>query len=177
MYVAKDILCDIREYRKQVLFLVYVYPSHHYAYWAKELPDAELPWGSFGENFTAEGLAEDAVCIGDEFQIGGIRVVVTEPRMPCIKLAIRFGRADMLKRFLKSQRTGFYLGVVEEGQVRVGDAWERVSEDPAGLTVADVTSLYTTEKSTRDLLHRAISVAALPASWREYFEHQLEKLS
>ena len=155
---------------------VYVYPSQHYAYWAKELPDADLPWGSFGENFTAEGVAEDAVCIGDEFRIGGIRVVVTEPRMPCVKLAIRFGRADMLKKFLKSQRTGFYFGVVEDGQVRAGDELERVSEHPDGLTVADVTRLYTTEKTNTDLLRKAVSVAALPESWRGYFEHQLERL-
>ncbi len=155
---------------------VYVYPSQHYAYWAKELPDADLPWGSFGENFTAEGVAEDAVCIGDEFRIGGIRVVVTEPRMPCVKLAIRFGRADMLKKFLKSQRTGFYFGVVEDGQVRAGDELERVSEHPDGLTVADVTRLYTTEKTNTDLLRKAVSVAALPESWRGYFKHQLERL-
>jgi len=155
---------------------VYVYPSQHYAYWAKELPDADLPWGSFGENFTAEGVTEDAVCIGDEFWVGGIRVVVTEPRMPCVKLALRFGRADMLKRFLKSQRTGFYFGVVEEGEVQAGDELERVSEHPAGLTVADVTRLYTTEKTNTGLLRKALSVAALPESWREYFEHQLERL-
>ena len=86
---------------------VYVYPRRHYDYWRFELGDSELAWGGFGENFTADGVEEETVCIGDEFQVGSARVVVTEPRMPCFKLGIRFGRADMLKLFLKSSAPAF----------------------------------------------------------------------
>ncbi len=155
---------------------VYVYPSQHYDCWRAELGDNELPWGSFGENFTVEGVDEETVFIGDEFRVGSARVVVTEPRMPCSKLVMRFKRADMVKRFLKSQRTGFYFGVVEEGEVQAGDRLGRVVEHPSGLRVADVTRLYTSERKNRTLLKKAISVAALPESWRGYFKHQLETL-
>jgi MOSC domain-containing protein YiiM len=155
---------------------VYVYPTRHYDYWRRELGERELTWGSFGENFTVEGVDEEAVSIGDEFRVGSARVIVTEPRMPCFKLEIRFGRADMVKRFLKSQRPGFYFGVVEEGMVQAGDHLERVAEHPDGLRVADVTRLYTTEKTNEALLLKAISVEALPVSWRVSFEHQLERL-
>ncbi len=155
---------------------VYVYPSEHYEFWKRELPDAELPWGSFGENLTVTGLDEDDVCVGDEFRVGTARVVVTEPRMPCVKLAIRFGRADMLKRFLKSQRTGFYFCVVEEGRLQADDELKPLSKHPDRLAVSDVTRLYTTERSNVDLLRKAISVSALPEEWSSYFAHQLEKL-
>ena len=88
---------------------VYLYPVEHYAYWRRELPDMELPWGMFGENLTTEGLLEDGVNIGDRFRVGSAEVVVTQPRMPCQKLAIRFGRSDIIKRFLASGRTGLYV--------------------------------------------------------------------
>ncbi len=155
---------------------VYVYPSEHYAFWRDELPEVELGWGHFGENLTPEGLDEESVCIGDEFRVGTAKLVVTEPRMPCFKLGIRFGMADMLKRFLKSQRTGFYFGIVEEGEVQAGDGMELLAKHPDGLPVADVTRLYTTEKRNAALLRKAISVAALPESWRGFFARQLEKL-
>ena len=155
---------------------VYVYPTQHYDYWRGELPDVEFGWGHFGENLSVDGMDEESIYIGDEFSVGTARVVVTEPRMPCFKLSIRFGRADMPKRFLQSQRTGFYFGVVEEGQVQACDALERLSKHPEGLAVADVTSLYTTERGNIALLKKAISVTALPDSWTGYFEHQLERL-
>ena len=155
---------------------VYVYPIQHYTYWREELPDVDLGWGHFGENFTVDGMEEDSIYIGDEFSVGTARVVVTEPRMPCFKLSVRFGRADMPKRFLQSQRSGFYFGVVEEGEVQAGDALELLSKHPDGLAVADVTRLYTTERGNIALLKKAISVTALPDSWSGYFEHQLERL-
>ncbi len=155
---------------------VYVYPVQHYTYWRGELPDVDFGWGHFGENFTVDGMDEESIYIGDEFGVGTTRLVVTEPRMPCFKLGVRFGRADMPKRFLQSQRTGFYFGVVEEGEVQAGDALELLSKHPEGLTVADVTSLYTTERGNIALLKKAISVTALPDSWSGYFEHQLERL-
>ncbi len=154
----------------------YVYPLQHYDYWRKELPELDYSWGNFGENFTIDGIDEESVYVGDEFRIGSAQVVVTEPRMPCFKLGIRFGRADMVKRFLSSQRTGFYFGVVEEGQVQAGDELELLNKHPDQLSVADVTRLYSTEKTNEKLLKKAISVLALPQSWRGYFEHQLAKL-
>src|SRR4051794_13336440 len=121
---------------------VYVYPAEHYEYWRRELPGADLPWGVFGENLTTEGLLED-VRIGDRFRVGSAEFVVTQPRMPCYKLGIRFGRPDILKRFLQSGRTGFYFSVSKEGEVGPGDPIEPVARGDDGLTVADVVSLYT----------------------------------
>ena len=155
---------------------VYAYPVQHYTYWRGELPDVDFGWGHFGENFTVDGMDEDSICIGDEFSVGTARLVVTEPRMPCSKLSARFGRADMPKRFLKSQRTGFYFGVVEEGEAQAGDAVELLSKHPDGLSVADVTRLYTTERDNVELLKKAIAATALPESWGGFFEHQLERL-
>jgi len=154
----------------------YVYPQEHYSYWKEQLPDIDLPFGMFGENFTTEGLDEESICIGDRFSIGKAQVVVTEPRMPCSKLAIKFKRYDMQKRFLKSQRTGFYFGVLDEGEVEAGNNIALISRHSAGLTVAEVTRLYSTERNNMDLLAKAIAVEALPESWRGYFQHQLQKL-
>jgi len=156
---------------------VYVYSTEHYDYWRRELDDSDLSWGGFGENFTVDAMNEEEMCLGDEYRVGSARLVVTEPRMPCSKLAVRFERADMLKRFLASQRTGFYFGVVDEGVVQAGDRLERVAEHPDRLRIADVTRLYTTEKANEELLRRAIAVPVLPESWRGYFEHQLARLT
>jgi MOSC domain-containing protein YiiM len=156
---------------------VYAYPVEHYDYWRKELPNLDLPWGMFGENFTVEGLFEDRVNIGDRFRIGTAEVMVTQPRMPCYKLGIRFGRADMVKRFLASRLSGLYFSVVQEGEVGTGDAIELVSRDENQVTVADITRLFVREIADSDLLYRAIQVQALPPSWRDYFQQQLEKYS
>jgi MOSC domain-containing protein YiiM len=155
---------------------VYVYPTQHYAFWRTELPDVEFGWGHFGENFSVESLDERSIFIGDEYRVGTARVVVTEPRMPCFKLGIRFDMADMPKRFLQSGRSGFYFGVVEEGEVQAGDALEQLSTHPDGLTIADVTDLYTTEKGNVALLRKAIGATALPDSWKGYFANRLERL-
>jgi MOSC domain-containing protein YiiM len=117
---------------------VYAYPAEHYDYWRKELPDMNLPWVMFGENLTTEGLLENAVHIGDRFRIGTTEVMVTEPRMPCYKLGIKFGRDDIIKRFLASGRTGFYFAVLQEGEVGAGDAIELISRDKNNVTVADI---------------------------------------
>ena len=117
---------------------VYAYPSEHYAFWRNQLPDAELSWGAFGENLTIEGLLEPEVMIGDRIEIGSAAFVVTQPRMPCFKLGIRFGRDDIIKRFLRSGRTGFYLAVVREGEVGSGDSIEVAARDPRGVSIADV---------------------------------------
>ena len=156
---------------------VYVYPLQHYACWREELAPVDLAYGSFGENLTVEGVDEEETCIGDEFRVGTAHLYVTEPRMPCFKLGIRFDREDIVKRFLESQRSGFYFGIVEEGQVQAGDSLELLTRHPDGLKVADVTRLYPSEKGNIELLRKAVSVQALPRTWKSYFEHQLEKLN
>jgi MOSC domain-containing protein YiiM len=151
---------------------VYVYPFEHYDYWRSELPDTELTLGIFGENFTTTGLREEDVNIGDRFQIGTVNLMVTQPRMPCYKLGIRFGRPDMVKRFLASRRTGFYFRVLQEGEVGAGDTLELVSRDEHHITVADITQLYVREQDNPELLHQAAQLEALPESWRDYFQQQ-----
>jgi len=153
---------------------VYAYPSEHYGFWRSQLPEIELSWGVFGENFTTEGLEEESVHIGDVFQLGTARLIVTEPRMPCFKLGIRLGRDDMVERFLRAQRLGFYLGVQEEGRVQAGDPFELVSADPQRLTVADVTRLFTTAKDDVELLTKAVATSALAERHREHFERRLD---
>ena len=152
---------------------VYCYPFEHYDYWRRELPGQALPWGSFGENLTTEGLLEPDVRIGDRFRAGSTELVVTQPRMPCFKLGIRFGRDDMVKLFLHSGRSGFYLAVVREGEVAAGDPIERMGRDDHGVTVADIANLYARDKDNQDLLRRAVEVPALPESWKEYFRDRL----
>lgn len=156
---------------------VYAYPSEHYEYWKHELPEMRLPWGMFGENFTTAGLFESELNIGDKFRVGSAIVMVTEPRMPCYKLGIRFDRSDIVKRFLASERTGFYFSVLQEGEVGVGDPIELIEESKGSVKVSDVTALYTHEKRNIGLLRRAIEVEALPESWKSYFQHRLQKLT
>jgi MOSC domain-containing protein YiiM len=156
---------------------VYVYPSEHYEYWKRELPEVELRWGMFGENFTSAGLFESELNIGDKFAVGSAAVIVTEPRMPCYKLGIRFGRPDMVKRFLASERTGFYFAVLQEGEIGVGDPLQLIERNDRSVTVSDITQLYTREKHNVQLLRRAIAVEALPESWRSYFRERLQKLT
>lgn len=153
----------------------YAYPSEHYGYWRGELPDAELPWGMFGENFTTEGLDESSVNIGDRFRIGVAEVLVTQPRMPCYKLGIKFARTDILKRFLASGRTGFYFSVEREGEVASGDSVELLARDKNNVTVADITRLYSRDRGDFDTMRRAVEVEALPDSWRQHFRQQLSK--
>src|SRR5204862_2082364 len=152
---------------------VYVYPSEHYAYWRAELPGADLPWGAFGENFTTEGLLEEHVRIGDRLRVGSAEFVVTQPRMPCFKLGIRFDRPDIVKRFLRARRTGFYLSVLVEGEVTAGDSIEFLARGENGITVADIISLYRTDATTQELLRRATELASLPKAWRDYFRKRL----
>ena len=155
---------------------VYVYPIEHYPFWKSELPDIDLPWGMFGENFTTEGMLEMEISIGDKFRIGSAEVMVTQPRMPCYKLGIRFGRADMIKRFLVSERTGFYFSVLKEGDVGAGDEFEVIEQKNSSVRVVDITRLYSSDRTNLDLLRRAVATQALPISWRSYFEERLRKL-
>ncbi len=155
---------------------VYNYPSEHYAYWRKELPGTDLPWGAFGENLTTEGLLEENVRIGDRLRVGSAEFVVTQPRLPCFKLGIRLGRPDVLKRFLHSGRTGFYFAVAVEGEVGAGDSIEYVAQAHEGLTVTDIVNLYTVDSKSHERLRRASESSALPESWRDYFRERLRDL-
>jgi MOSC domain-containing protein YiiM len=155
---------------------VYVYPSEHYEFWKRELPDMELPWGMFGENLTTTGLFETEVNIGDKFRVGTAEVIVTQPRMPCYKLGIRFGRADIIKRFLVSERSGFYLSVLKEGEVGAGDEFVPLKKNASGVKVVDITRLYSSDKHNIELMRRAIATDALPSSWREYFLKNLQNV-
>ena len=155
---------------------VYAYPSEHYAYWKREIPEMTLPWGMFGENFTTAGLAESEVKIGDKFRVGSAIVRVTQPRLPCYKLGIKFGRPDIIKSFLASERTGFYFSVLQEGETQAGDALELIEKSQQSVRVVDVTRLYARDKSNVELLGRAVAAEALPKSWKEYFQKRLDKL-
>jgi MOSC domain-containing protein YiiM len=157
---------------------VYAYPIEHYDYWRSELPGQPLPMGAFGENFTVKGWLDEDVHLGDRFAVGSAEVVVTQPRMPCYKLGIRFGDDGMVKRFFESKRTGFYFAVTREGEVGAGDELKRVSEDPNRVSVPEIFRLYFLEDySSSDVLsiERALKVEAFPESWKEYFREQLER--
>lgn len=157
---------------------VYSYPLAHYDYWKRELPGRDLPTAIFGENFTADGLLEDSVHLGDRFSVGSAEVVVTQPRLPCYKLSIRFGSDDMVKRFLASARTGFYFAVTREGEVGAGDEIEQVARDPNAVTVSEITRLYVTKRYGNDdvaSVRRALRVEILPEGWKQYLRERLQK--
>src|SRR5713226_6171352 len=158
---------------------VYCYPLVHYDDWRRELPGQELPVGVFGENFTTDGLLEDSVHLGDRFSIGSAEVFVTQPRLPCYKLAVRFQSDEMVKRFFASRRTGFYLAVAREGEVGSGDEIKAIARDPNGVLVSEITRLYA-EKRYGDAdvtsVRRALRVGALPEAWKVYFRERLETM-
>jgi len=157
---------------------VYCYPIEHYDFWRAELPGRTLPPAAFGENFTVEGLVEESVHIGDRFSVGSAEVVVTQPRLPCYKLGIRFESDDMVRRFFDSRRTGFYLAVAREGEVGAGDELIMLSRDPDSVPVSEITHLYAAKRYGPDdvrQLKRALAIAALPASWKEYLEEKLNR--
>lgn len=152
---------------------VYAYPSEHYEYWGRELPGTDLRWGAFGENFTTEGILERDVRIGDRLRVHSAEFRVTQPRMPCYKLGVRFERDDMVKRFLQSGRTGFYLAVLREGEVARDDVIELGDRSDHDVTVADIVALYRQDADNQTLLRRAADLPALPESWRDYFRKRL----
>jgi MOSC domain-containing protein YiiM len=152
---------------------VYVYPSEHYSFWKRELPDEDLGWGNFGENLTTEGLLEDRVRIGDTLRIGSAEFMVTQPRLPCFKLGIRFNRADMVKRFHLSGRSGFYLSIVREGEVGADDEVAHLAGGDNSISVAAIFRLYTADDADRQLMQRATELPALSPSWRDHFRKRL----
>ena len=152
---------------------VYAYPSEHHAFWRDELPGTPLPCGMFGENFTTEGLLEANLHIGDRLQIGTAAIVVRQPRIPCQKLAVKFRRNDILARFLRSGRSGFYFSVEREGTVGAGDSFEFLSREPSGITIAEMNHLFANDPYNRELLDKAIATAALPEDWRDHFRRRI----
>jgi MOSC domain-containing protein YiiM len=152
---------------------VYAYPADHYAFWRRELPHAELAWGAFGENLTIEGLTEDRVAIGDRLHCGTVEFIVTQPRLPCFKLGIHFGRADMIQRFMRAGRSGFYLAVLREGELGAGDAVELIPSDDDRVTVREIFDLFRPDGGDPKILERASRLSALPESWRERFRTRL----
>jgi MOSC domain-containing protein YiiM len=156
---------------------VYAYPSEHFAFWRAELDREDLPWGMFGENLTTEGLVESGVRIGDVFAIGTAQLEVSQPRLPCFKLGLKFGRADMVRRFLKSGRLGFYFRVRREGSLAAGETITRVVPGDADApTIAELAALEAGRRKDRALLARAVRAAALTASWRREYADRLARL-
>jgi MOSC domain-containing protein YiiM len=155
---------------------IYAYPAEHYEYWKRELPQTAYSWGMFGENFTTEGLVEDAVNIGDLFQIGTSRLIATQPRMPCYKLGVKFGRTDVIRKFLNSRRPGIYFKVLREGEVGAGDEIKLISRDENNVTINDIVRLYVEDKTDIEAMQRAITVESLPIGWRHHFHEQIRQL-
>ena len=158
---------------------VYCYPSEHYPWWKTQLPGVALPPGSFGENFTTEGLDEKSVHLGDRFRIGAAEVIVTQPRIPCYKLGIKFQSDAMVKRFLDAGRSGFYVAVTKQGEVGAGDAIERIAADPNAVPISEINRLYTAEAYTAadaKAVRSALNVASLPDGWKGHLLGRLESM-
>lgn len=155
---------------------VYSYAAEHYDYWRGELPPMDLPWGMFGENFTTQGLLEDNVNIGDTLQVGSAKLMVTQPRMPCYKLGVRFGRMDIVRRFMASGRPGIYCKVLEEGEVVKGDKINIISKDKNNITVIDIVRMYNRDHRDIEIMKRAIKIGALPEGWKYEFLQRINDL-
>ena len=153
---------------------VYAYPHEHYEFWRRELSAGiELEPAQFGENLTTEGLLETELWIGDRLRIGTAEFTVTEPRMPCSKLGVRFGRKDIIRRFLQSRRSGFYLSVGITGDLAPGDSIEIISRDDNKVSVHDIVRLWVEDKDDVETMTRALNVDALPEKWKESFRDRI----
>jgi len=157
---------------------VYCYPLVHYEYWKHELPGRELPLGMFGENFTVDGPPESEIFLGDRYTVGSAEVVVTQPRLPCYKLGIKFGSDEMVKRFFNAGRMGFYLSVAREGEVGFGDEMTLTASDPNMVPVSEIVRLYATKHYAREdtaVMDRILQVEAVPESWKGYFRDRVSR--
>ncbi len=146
---------------------VYAYPFEHYEFWQNEYPKKDLPIAIFGENLTTEGILETEICAGDKIRVGTAEFIVTEPRFPCFKLGIRFNRKDIIRRFQKSRRSGFYLAVAKTGEIEAGDAIEFVERDPNQVTIEELVNL-SGDKKVSEVARRALNIEALPERWKEH---------
>ena len=154
---------------------VYIYTIEHYDYWKRELVRDDLTYGQFGENLTVEGLLEETVHIGDVFRVGEALVEVSQPRVPCFKLGIKMGNARIVKPFLASERVGFYVRVLEEGEVGAGDAIERTKVGEGQMTVKEIVHLRHFDNINVAAAEKAASLPALTPSWRDSFEEIVVK--
>lgn len=148
---------------------VYAYPHEHYATWQQELGRDDFAFGQFGENLTTQGLLEDAVHIGDRFRIGDALFEVSQPRVPCYKLAMKMEDKTIPKRLIESQRCGFYLRVIEEGEIGAGDAIDRVANDPMGVSVQYIYNLYFNDKDNKSEIARMLDHPHLSGEWKQQF--------
>ena len=154
---------------------VLVYSFENHAYWATELHRADLSFGQFGENFTVEGMLDDEIHVGDRFRIGTAVFEVTQPRVPCYKLAIKMETEGFYNQLLRHGRPGFYFRVLEEGEIGAGDAIERISVHPVEMTVRQMSNLLYFEKDDLDGARNALRIQALSPGWRHSFETRLAK--
>ncbi len=154
---------------------VYCYPVEHYEYWRKKLPGRDLPPGSFGENFTTEGLLEDNVHLGDRFAINDAEVIVTQPRLPCYKLGVRFQSDEMVKKFLASRRIGFYVAVTRVGNVAAGDEIIPVVQNASNISIADFMRFFLAKSlndADRASLQELYALPSVPDDWKHYFHER-----
>src|SRR5881392_3732912 len=149
---------------------VFVYQIESYRYWQKHLKRTDFVHGQFGENFTIEGLPDDAVCIGDRYQIGSALFEVTQPRVTCYRVGIRMNEPRMPALLTSSGRPGFYFRVLREGEVEAGDEIVKVGETEERLTVAEINALLYSPNHARDRLEHALRIEALSPGWRVSFE-------
>src|SRR5262249_32010669 len=149
---------------EQRALLVYQLDSYHY--WASFLGRSDLVAGNFGENLTVEGLADNEVCIGDRFRIGGAVVEVSQPRDTCYRVGIRLNQPDMAALLVAHRRPGFFVRVIEEGGSRDGDRIEKLSDGPERMTVADIDALLYSAEHPPQALRRAIRIPALSRDWQ-----------
>lgn len=155
---------------------VYVYDRENYDFWAKELGrDDFAAAGQFGENFTVEGMSDEDVCIGDRFRTGGALVEVTQPRVPCFKLGVLMGIDNFQKQFAEQCRTGFYLRVLEEGEVGAGDKIERAGHGPVRMSVRDMMHLLYFEPDNVEGAQKALAIDAMSPGWRGSFEERVAR--
>ena len=154
---------------------VYGYPFEHYAHWQQELQRDDFTYGQFGENLTVEGLSEDAVHIGDVFQIGStVKLQITQPRVPCFKLAYKMGLPEFAKQFLESRRVGFYFRVLEEGEITTGDAITCIEVAPEPMSVTEILNLRYFDTDNHEKIARARKLPALSPSWKRDFWRNLQ---
>ncbi|AAU91449.1 MOSC domain protein [Methylococcus capsulatus str. Bath] len=152
---------------------VYAYSADNYGYWQEDLGLESLPYGHFGENLTITGGRDDEVHIGDTFRGGSVRFQVTQPRVPCFKLGVKVGDHTFPKRFLISGRVGFYLRVLEEGELRVGDHLERTAVDPGSVSVREAMLALVKGPRQREVIAKLLSLEALSGAWRESLREKL----
>src|SRR5215831_7780377 len=148
---------------------VLVYQIGAYSYWQSQLHRDDFSYGQFGENFTIEGLSDDEVCIGDRYRIGGALFEVTQPRVTCYRVGIRMNEPQMAALLVAHGKPGFYLRVLEEGEVEAGDEIVQIAAGPERMTVAEVNALLYMPGHPRSELEKALRVPALSAGWRDSF--------